>query len=101
MQKNDLLVLWSKALFIYHCIHIVEGINDDARRSAGPQGERTQKRLECIGEANKLHTEAEYKVEITCPDHCLQAALQALVNTHPYEEPAYEAYKITTLNDDR
>jgi hypothetical protein len=54
-----------------------------------------------IGETNKLHVEPEYKVEITCPDNCLQAALQTLVDTHPYEEPAYEAYKITTLNDDQ
>ena len=49
------------------------------------------------GTKHQLHTEPEYKVEMVCPDNCIEAAIKALICSHPYEEPAYEAYKIMTL----
>lgn len=52
-----------------------------------------------LGEQNKIHTEAEIKVEIACEDHLIELALKTLIQNHPYEIPAYEAYRITTLED--
>ncbi len=31
----------------------------------------------------------EYKVEMVCEEHLLEAAIEALHSAHPYEEPAY------------
>jgi hypothetical protein len=52
-----------------------------------------------IGKKNKLHQEEEYRVEIACADDLIQQVLQSLVDVHPYEEPAYEAYSILTIHD--
>lgn len=46
-----------------------------------------------IGTAGKLEKAAEYRVEMLCPDDVLEAAIAALKNSHPYEEPAYYAVK--------
>lgn len=51
-----------------------------------------------IGTKNALEQLEEYRVEFICRDEDLQAVLEALVEAHPYETPAYGAYKITTLN---
>ncbi len=52
-----------------------------------------------LGIQNKIHTEAELKIEICCEDHLIKLALKTLIQNHPYEVPAYEAYRITTLED--
>jgi hypothetical protein len=52
-----------------------------------------------LGKAGVKHTEPEYKVEMTCADDVLQQVLHALINSHPYEEPAYDAYKMITAHD--
>ncbi|MGD9661910.1 MAG: NGG1p interacting factor NIF3 [Porticoccaceae bacterium] len=31
----------------------------------------------------------EYKVELVCEDHLIEAAIEALITAHPYEEPAF------------
>ncbi|MGZ4958309.1 MAG: NGG1p interacting factor NIF3 [Methylomonas sp.] len=49
-----------------------------------------------LGETGRLEIADEYKVEMICADHLIKAALQTLLNAHPYEEPAYEVYKILT-----
>lgn len=48
-----------------------------------------------IGELGELTTLPEYKVELVCEEGCLTAAIQALIAAHPYEEPAYEVYRVT------
>jgi hypothetical protein len=48
-----------------------------------------------IGEPEKEEKVEEYKVEITCSDEeNTRAAVRELKKAHPYEEVAYEVYKI-------
>ncbi len=42
---------------------------------------------------------AEYKVEMVCAERLIKQAVQALLLAHPYQEPAYEVYKILMLDD--
>ena len=51
------------------------------------------------GQLDKISHEKEYKVEMVCEDAVIVAVLEALMEAHPYEEPAYAAYKILTLKD--
>ena len=48
------------------------------------------------GEQDKIMHETEYKVEMVCSDDLLPKLLNTLVDVHPYEEPAYQVYKIIT-----
>ncbi len=52
-----------------------------------------------IGEVDNITTLAEYKVEMVCADGLIKQAVQALLLAHPYQEPAYEVYKILMLDD--
>ncbi len=52
-----------------------------------------------IGQQDKLKTVAEYRVEMICSEEHIRAVLLALMNSHPYETPAYEVQSIKTLND--
>lgn len=36
----------------------------------------------------------EYRVEMVCEDHFIQAAVNALKSAHPYEEPAYDVWQL-------
>lgn len=47
-----------------------------------------------LGEKGKLEIVKEFKVELVCDDELIVAALTALKRAHPYEEPAYEVYKL-------
>ncbi len=47
-----------------------------------------------IGENDKLSFIDEYKVEITCAKEKLNACLDALKTSHPYEVPAYYVIEI-------
>lgn len=42
-----------------------------------------------LGQVGQLQKLPEYKVEMIVAAHCLQAVLQALLNSHPYQQPAY------------
>ncbi|MBJ7302658.1 NGG1p interacting factor NIF3, partial [Marinobacter salarius] len=39
----------------------------------------------------------EFRVELVCKDDLIQAALRALKQAHPYEEPAYEVFRMEAL----
>lgn len=52
-----------------------------------------------IGEQDKIETVAEYRVEMICAANNIKAVLQALLDSHPYETPAYEVWSIKTLDD--
>jgi structural hemagglutinin/hemolysin toxin protein RtxA len=43
-----------------------------------------------IGTVAQLETLPEYKVEIICPKEKLTSCIQALIEAHPYEVPAYQ-----------
>ncbi len=51
-----------------------------------------------IGDEGSLELVEEFRVEMICEDLLIKKALQTLVDTHPYEEPAYEAWRIETLD---
>ncbi len=48
------------------------------------------------GEAGRVETVAEYKVELVCEEQFLAAARQALVASHPYESAAFSIIKLDT-----
>ena len=52
-----------------------------------------------LGSENKLEQVEEYRVEMVCEDKNLKAVLEALIDSHPYETPAYSVYPIYTLDD--
>ncbi|MCX7098065.1 MAG: NGG1p interacting factor NIF3 [Methylococcales bacterium] len=52
-----------------------------------------------IGKPQQLEKVDEYKVEMLCRATVIKAVVQTLLKAHPYEEPAYEVYKILTLED--
>jgi hypothetical protein len=47
-----------------------------------------------IGAQDRLESVAEYKVELVCEDAIVAAAVGALKAAHPYEEPAYQVWKL-------
>ncbi len=47
-----------------------------------------------LGKENLLEQLPEYKVEMVCAAECLGAALEALRRAHPYEEPAYDVWRL-------
>ncbi len=48
-----------------------------------------------IGQAGKIETVAEYRVEMLCPAAAKAAVTAALLTAHPYEQPAYDWSRIT------
>lgn len=47
-----------------------------------------------IGSLNKVEQVIELKIELVCDDKLVSAAIQAMKNSHPYEEPAYDVWKL-------
>lgn len=52
-----------------------------------------------IGSTGTLETVRELRVETICRDEVVRASIEALIATHPYEEPAYEVYRVWMLSD--
>ncbi|HIX60714.1 MAG TPA: YqfO family protein [Candidatus Halomonas stercoripullorum] len=50
-----------------------------------------------IGQVDKLEQVAEVKVELVCADEHIRAAVQALRSAHPYEEPAFDVWRLETF----
>ncbi len=47
-----------------------------------------------IGTKNKIETVKEYLVEMVCEDNIVKEVLKELIRVHPYETPAYAAWRI-------
>src|SRR5699024_10993094 len=47
-----------------------------------------------IGEQNQLTRVEEIKMETIAPENILDRLVQAVVEHHPYEEPAYDIYPL-------
>ncbi|WP_444931898.1 NGG1p interacting factor NIF3 [Microbulbifer sp. SSSA002] len=47
-----------------------------------------------IGASGQVETVAEYRVEMVCADERVDAALDALRTAHPYEEPAFDLWRL-------
>ncbi|TVP58389.1 MAG: NGG1p interacting factor NIF3 [Halomonadaceae bacterium] len=50
-----------------------------------------------IGEQGEIERVEEYRVEMVCSDGLIVPALKALKQAHPYEEPAYEVYRLEEM----
>lgn len=50
-----------------------------------------------IGQQGVVEMVDEYRVELVCEEHHLQAAVTALKQAHPYEEPAYDVVQLLDL----
>lgn len=48
------------------------------------------------GEIGKLHTEPEVKIEVVVAETNKNKVLRAMLNHHPYEEPAYDLFVLET-----
>lgn len=51
-----------------------------------------------VGEINKIHFEPEKKIEVIVPAHKLHNVINALLQSHPYEEPAYDILVLENKN---
>lgn len=47
-----------------------------------------------IGKLGELEVLQEYKVELICKDELISDAVRVLKDAHPYEEVAYEVFKM-------
>lgn len=47
-----------------------------------------------IGKVNQLERVAEYRVEVVCADNVIGEVLAALRKAHPYEEPAFDLWRL-------
>lgn len=47
-----------------------------------------------IGQQGELERVNEFRVELVCEDGLIQNAIAALKQAHPYEEPAYDVWKL-------
>jgi len=50
-----------------------------------------------IGEQGEVETVSEYRVELVCEDGLIRQAVKALIDAHPYEEPAYDVWVLADL----
>ncbi|TDX25330.1 hypothetical protein DFO67_11929 [Modicisalibacter xianhensis] len=50
-----------------------------------------------IGHVGDLERVAELKVELVCRDDLIHDAVAALKAAHPYEEPAYEVWRLENI----
>jgi hypothetical protein len=47
-----------------------------------------------IGQQDQLEIIDEFKVEMVCSDDFIEQVIKALKQAHPFEEPAYEVWKL-------
>jgi len=47
-----------------------------------------------LGELNKIEKVQEYKVEMICSDALIKKAIEVLKEVHPYEEVAFEVFRM-------
>ena len=47
-----------------------------------------------IGATGQIEKVPEYKVEVVCADALIASVVQQLKRAHPYEEPAYQVWKL-------
>ncbi|PUA30608.1 MAG: NGG1p interacting factor NIF3 [Cellvibrio sp. 79] len=50
-----------------------------------------------IGNNGQLETLSEYRVEMVCADEFIQIAVTALRAAHPYEEPAFDVWRLVEV----
>ncbi len=50
-----------------------------------------------LGQPGQLEKVAELKIEMVCPDELIHVAVATLKQAHPYEEVAYEVYRLADI----
>ncbi len=50
-----------------------------------------------IGNVGDIESVSEWKVELVCSDELITEAVSALKAAHPYEEPAYDVWKLEAI----
>ncbi|HKK55848.1 YqfO family protein [Marinobacter sp.] len=50
-----------------------------------------------LGQSGELEKVDEYRVELVSEDSAIRAAIAALKQAHPYEEPAYDVFRMEDL----
>ncbi|MDL0430180.1 YqfO family protein [Marinobacter sp. TBZ242] len=50
-----------------------------------------------LGQTGEVEHVEEFRVELVCRDELIRSAVQALKRSHPYEEPAYEVFRMEEL----
>lgn len=50
-----------------------------------------------LGAQDKIEKVIEFKVEMVCEDNVIAEVVKELISTHPYQEPAYEIYKMVDM----
>ena len=50
-----------------------------------------------VGTLNEIECVAEIKIELVCADDLIKQTIQALSESHPYEEPAFDVWELTEL----
>lgn len=50
-----------------------------------------------VGELNQLEIIGEFRVELVCEDNVIKQTLKALIESHPYETPAYDVLKVVDI----
>ena len=53
-----------------------------------------------LGEQGKLEQVQELKIELVCADQFIKKAVSAIKNAHPYEEPAYDVWRLEDFSKD-
>lgn len=51
-----------------------------------------------VGKHNTIHHENEYRLETIVPEYLVSNVVTAIHSAHPYEEPAYDIYKLQNTN---
>lgn len=52
-----------------------------------------------LGEMNKLERVDEYRLELVCQASNIKKIVQAMIDAHPYETPAWHIVKVLKLDD--
>jgi len=50
-----------------------------------------------LGNLDEIEKVVEYKVELVCAEDNIQEVIAAMKHAHPYEEPAYDVYRLEKL----
>jgi hypothetical protein len=50
-----------------------------------------------IGQQGQVETVREYRVELVCADALVKDAISAMIAAHPYEEPAYDVWRLEEI----
>ncbi len=50
-----------------------------------------------MGSLNEIEHVKEVKIELVCEDDLMKTVIQAMKQSHPYEEPAFDVWKLEDL----